>query len=383
MATFASLIVVGLLSFNQAPVWLAILVALACPLSSDWLNGLLVAYAKLNSLVVTLAAGSLLFGASEIYSGGATIYQNVPKAFLAVGQSRIAGIPLPFVYVIIVALIAWYILEYRPIGRYMYAIGGGEEGARLVGIKVDRLVVLVFVASSFMAGLGGVVQSVTRRLREPERPAVDAPARLHRGLSRRDFDPAGAVQHLGHRDRRLSGGARHDRPLHARRLILHRAGLRRRSASRRDRARQAQRARSVALVKSTQEVTPMNPADKVAIGKTKLKVTRLGLGTGLLGALHEDDPWSEIIKTAWSAGVRSFDTSPYYGFGTSEIRLGRALARYDRRRLRHLDQGRQAAAEPTRLKIPSPKRFTFPREGRRARCAASMTIARRRRASRW
>ena len=75
----------------------------------------------------------------------------------------------------------------------------------------------------------------------------------------------------------------------------------------------------------------MNPAEKVSIGKTKLKVTRLGLGTGLLGAVHDDGPWSEIIKTAWDAGVRSFDTSPYYGFGTSEVRLGRALLKYDRR----------------------------------------------------
>ena len=75
----------------------------------------------------------------------------------------------------------------------------------------------------------------------------------------------------------------------------------------------------------------MNPAEKAAIGRTKLKVTRLGLGTGLLGSLHDDEPWSEIIKTAWSAGVRSFDTSPYYGFGTSEVRLGRALAKHDRR----------------------------------------------------
>ena len=75
----------------------------------------------------------------------------------------------------------------------------------------------------------------------------------------------------------------------------------------------------------------MNPGEKVAIGKTKLKVTRLGLGTGLLGAVHDDSPWNEIIKTAWDAGVRTFDTSPYYGFGTSEFRLGRALAKYDRR----------------------------------------------------
>lgn len=74
----------------------------------------------------------------------------------------------------------------------------------------------------------------------------------------------------------------------------------------------------------------MDPAEKVSIGKTGLKVTRFGVGTGLLGAIHEDGPWSEIIKTAWVAGVRSFDTSPYYGFGNSEIRLGRALAKYNR-----------------------------------------------------
>ena len=158
MATFASLIVIGLLSFNQAPVWLAILVALAVSALVGLVNGLLVAYAKLNSLVVTLATGSLLFGASD-YSGGATIYQNVPKAFLAVGQLRVAGIPLPFIYVIIVALIAWYILEYRPIGRYMYAIGGGEEGARLVGIKVDRLSRARFRRVLVHGGTWRVVQS--------------------------------------------------------------------------------------------------------------------------------------------------------------------------------------------------------------------------------
>ena len=239
MATFASLLVVGLLSFNHAPVWLAIIVALAASALVGLVSGLLIAYAKLSSLVVTLAVGSLLFGASEIYSGGATIYQDVPNEFLAVGQFRVAGIPLPFIYVIVVALIAWYILEYRPVGRYMYAIGGGEEGARLVGIKVDRLVLLVFVASGLMAGLAGVVQSARVGSANPEHPPNAAVAGLHRGLSRRDLDPARAVQHLGHRARRLSGRPRHDRPLHARRLLLHRASVRRCRAARRDRPRKA------------------------------------------------------------------------------------------------------------------------------------------------
>lgn len=159
MATLASLIVVGLQSRDHAPVWLAILVALGASALVGLVNGLLIAYGRLSSLVVTLATGSLLFGAAEIYSNGATIYQGIPRTFLAIGQTRVAGVPLPFVYVVIVALVIWYVLEYRPLGRYLYAIGGSEEGARLVGIKVDRLVVLTFVSSALMAGLGGVVQA--------------------------------------------------------------------------------------------------------------------------------------------------------------------------------------------------------------------------------
>jgi len=159
MATLASLLVVGLQSFNHSPVWLAICIALVTCGLVGLLSGVLVVYARLNSLIVTLAVGSLLFGASELYSNGATIYQDIPRTFLAIGQSRLVGIPLPFIYVTVAALIIWYVLEYRPLGRYLYAIGGGEEAARLVGIKVDRLVVLMFVASAVMAGLGGVVQS--------------------------------------------------------------------------------------------------------------------------------------------------------------------------------------------------------------------------------
>src|SRR5205814_2401481 len=120
IATLSSLLVVGLMSFNSAPVWIAICVALIISGLIGLISGILIAYAKLNSLVVTLAVGSLLFGAAQLYSNGATIYQNIPHAFLAIGQSRIAGIPLPFVYGAIAALIIWYILEYRPVGRYLY-----------------------------------------------------------------------------------------------------------------------------------------------------------------------------------------------------------------------------------------------------------------------
>jgi D-threo-aldose 1-dehydrogenase len=74
----------------------------------------------------------------------------------------------------------------------------------------------------------------------------------------------------------------------------------------------------------------MNPAERAALGKTDVRVTRMGLGTGYLGRVHTDDSWNEIIGAAWATGIRSYDTSPYYGFGNSEQRLGRALSRYKR-----------------------------------------------------
>jgi len=74
----------------------------------------------------------------------------------------------------------------------------------------------------------------------------------------------------------------------------------------------------------------MNPAEKTTIGHTGVSVTRFGVGTGPLGMVHEQDKWAEVVETAWSAGVRSFDTSPYYGFGNSEERLGRCLAAHSR-----------------------------------------------------
>jgi D-threo-aldose 1-dehydrogenase len=74
----------------------------------------------------------------------------------------------------------------------------------------------------------------------------------------------------------------------------------------------------------------MNPSELVALGTANVKVTRFGIGTGPLGMVHDDAAWRDIVDTAWAAGIRSFDTSPYYGFGNSEERLGRSLSKYDR-----------------------------------------------------
>src|SRR5579883_1143916 len=72
----------------------------------------------------------------------------------------------------------------------------------------------------------------------------------------------------------------------------------------------------------------MNPFELRAIGKTSLRVTALGMGSGTLGDIREEIPEAQADATlaaAWEAGVRYFDTAPFYGHGKAEHRVGRML----------------------------------------------------------
>lgn len=159
MAGFAGVLTTGLMSYGTVTSWpLAILIAVLVAVVVGLFNGILVAYFNLNSLVVTLGTQSILFGAILWYSKGAVIYNDIPQSFKDLGQARPGGIPLPFIFAIIVGLILWYVLYFRPIGRRLYAIGGSPQAARLTGIKVDPLKVGAFVLGAVLCALGGVIQ---------------------------------------------------------------------------------------------------------------------------------------------------------------------------------------------------------------------------------
>lgn len=159
IATTASLVTVGLMSRNDMPMVLAIIVGLLVGVVCGVINGVLVGYAKLNSLVVTLGLGSVLAGVALLYSGGRLISDNIPMSFLSLGQARPLGIPIAFVYAIIGAAILWYILSFRVSGRHLYAVGGNENAAKLAGLPVRRLVFFAFVGGALLASLGGIIQA--------------------------------------------------------------------------------------------------------------------------------------------------------------------------------------------------------------------------------
>jgi len=136
---------------------LGILVALATGTAWGLLNGFLVAKAKIPALIVTLGSLSVALGLAQVLTGGIDI-RSVPAALTDFNTYiKILGIPaLPFVALVVV-IVGGIVLHKTRFGRYTYAIGSNELGARRVGINVDRHLIFVYGISGAMAGLGAVL----------------------------------------------------------------------------------------------------------------------------------------------------------------------------------------------------------------------------------
>jgi ribose transport system permease protein len=121
------------------------------------INGFVVVRLNVNSFIATLGMSSLLAGLAFWVTGGQPIVSGFSPAFISAGRSQPFGIPLPVIYLVVIAGMLWYVLEFTPVGRYLYAAGGNSQAARLAGVRVDRVVFGSLVASGFVACLAGVI----------------------------------------------------------------------------------------------------------------------------------------------------------------------------------------------------------------------------------
>jgi len=158
---FASVIAAKVMEQVGGDSWgvagIGILAALVAGTAWGILNGFLVAKAKIPPLIVTLGALSVALGLAQVFTGGIDI-RSVPDALTDFNTyTKIIGIPaLPFV-ALITLVIGGVILHKTKFGRYTYAIGSNEIGARRVGINVDRHLISIYALSGLMAGLGAVM----------------------------------------------------------------------------------------------------------------------------------------------------------------------------------------------------------------------------------
>lgn len=159
VASLACMLTAGLLSKQGLPWPVVLVIVVSIGAVIGLFMGVLVGYLGLNSLIVSLGVGSAVSGIVLMYSNGEIIFQGIPKSFTMLGQTRLFGfVPLPFIYAIIASIILWFVLNMRPVGRRLYAIGGSADAARLIGINLPRYVAASFAVSGGMAALAGFVQ---------------------------------------------------------------------------------------------------------------------------------------------------------------------------------------------------------------------------------
>jgi ribose transport system permease protein len=158
------ILAIGLIVKFGVPWPVAILIVLACAALVGLFNGLLVEVAQIDSFIATLGTGTILYALALWFTEGRQITGALPPAFIALNTTSVFGIPIPAIYVIVIAIVLWVISERLPLGRHVYAIGANEKAAALNGIPVRAYVIGVFVASGLIAGFAGCVLAAKLRI---------------------------------------------------------------------------------------------------------------------------------------------------------------------------------------------------------------------------
>lgn len=145
----------GTLAVSGYPIWFAWLAPVLVGMAINALIGVLVAYARIPSIVVTLGALSILRGGLISVTGGDWI-SNLPPEFL-LAQKRLIGIPVPLIFMVVLTAGAFLWMRYSAFGRSIYAIGGNPEAAVATGIPIERRLVVVFAIHGAFAGLATIL----------------------------------------------------------------------------------------------------------------------------------------------------------------------------------------------------------------------------------
>jgi ribose transport system permease protein len=134
----------------------AVAITLAAGLCVGLVNAALIVGFRVNSFIATLGVSSVLLAIVGALSNQVQI-TGLPDSFKDMAGAEPLGIPIPIIYLVVLATVAWYALERSPFGRYLFAIGGAEEAARLAGVPTRRLVLAALLVSSVTAAFAGIV----------------------------------------------------------------------------------------------------------------------------------------------------------------------------------------------------------------------------------
>lgn len=140
------------------PIPFAVIGALAVASLLGAFNGTLIVLLRMPAFIVTLGTMYIARGICNGLTKGVPVYP-LPQGFSVIGNGTVFNVPGSVFFVIFAALILDFVLKNTTFGRSVYAIGGNEETARLSGINVTKIKILIYLFSSLAAAVAGVIMT--------------------------------------------------------------------------------------------------------------------------------------------------------------------------------------------------------------------------------
>ena len=160
-ATAATAMIFGLTLLTGVSAPVAILVAILFGAFLGFLNGFAISYLKISFFVVTLGTLSMFQSFSLIINDGTSVSVFAAGGFKPLNtfvNGNVGPFPIILIFDVLLLLLAGGVLRYTAFGRALYAIGSNPEAARLNGINVKRVIMIVFIIAGLMAGIGSIIQ---------------------------------------------------------------------------------------------------------------------------------------------------------------------------------------------------------------------------------
>ncbi|MED0963571.1 ABC transporter permease subunit [Bacillus paramycoides] len=148
--------VCGMLLTDGYSTFISIFAAIILGALIGLVNGIGVTKFRVPAIIMTLGMLGIIRGAMLIFTGGKWI-EDIPNEYKQISSIMMLGIPITVWTVLIILLLLYFFLMKVQIGRYFYAVGDNEDGARLIGIPVDQVKIFAFIISGISAGLAGCI----------------------------------------------------------------------------------------------------------------------------------------------------------------------------------------------------------------------------------
>jgi ribose/xylose/arabinose/galactoside ABC-type transport system permease subunit len=135
---------------------LSIMLGLAVGSACGLINAVIIANTQVPAFIVTLGMMTIARGATLTYTTGRSVI-DLSDQFNFIGQGDLLGIPIPIYILVAVGAISYVVLHHARFGRFVYAIGGNEMAAKVSGVNIAKVKLIVYIMSGCLAGLAGIM----------------------------------------------------------------------------------------------------------------------------------------------------------------------------------------------------------------------------------